>query len=131
MPAAPGRSRRLAVWGGIGGLGPVFVGSPSTIADILEDWVEETDVDGFNLAYALAHETFEDIVHYLVPELQKRGVYPTEYKPGTLRDKLFGDGPLLSATHPGRALPRHRGGEGRRGAPRGEAHKPRTGAGLR
>ncbi len=57
-------------------------------------------MDGFNLAYALAHETFEDIVHYLVPELQKRGVYPTEYKPGTLRDKLFGDGPLLSATHP-------------------------------
>ena len=71
----------LARWGGIGGLGPVFVGSPTTIADILQEWVEETDVDGFNLAYAVTHETFEDIVNFLVPELQRRGVYPTAYGP--------------------------------------------------
>lgn len=90
----------LARWGGIGGLGPVFVGSPATVADILQQWVDETDVDGFNLAYALAHETFEDVVKHLVPELQRRGVYPTAYKPGTLREKLFGDGPLLPGTHP-------------------------------
>jgi FMN-dependent oxidoreductase (nitrilotriacetate monooxygenase family) len=91
----------LAAWGGIGGMGPVFVGSPSTVADILEQWVEATGVDGFNLAYVVAHETFEDVVHYLVPELQKRGVYPNAYKPGTLREKLFGQGPLLPAEHPG------------------------------
>ncbi|CAN0626318.1 Dimethyl-sulfide monooxygenase [Burkholderia multivorans] len=90
----------LARWGGVGGLGPVFVGSPSTVADLLETWVEATDVDGFNLAYAVAHETFEDVVHYLVPELQRRGVYPTAYRPGTLREKLFGEGPLLGADHP-------------------------------
>jgi FMN-dependent oxidoreductase (nitrilotriacetate monooxygenase family) len=90
----------LAKWGGIGGLGPVFVGSPSTVADILQEWVEDTGVDGFNLAYALAHETFADIVGYLVPELQRRGVYPTAYKPGTLREKLFGEGRYLPATHP-------------------------------
>jgi FMN-dependent oxidoreductase (nitrilotriacetate monooxygenase family) len=90
----------LARWGGIGGLGPVFVGSPSTVADILQQWVEETDVDGFNLAYGVAHETFEDVVGYLVPELQRRGVYPTAYKPGTLREKLFGDGPYLPDIHP-------------------------------
>jgi FMN-dependent oxidoreductase (nitrilotriacetate monooxygenase family) len=89
----------LAAWGGIGGLGPVFVGSPTTIADILQEWVEDTDVDGFNLAYAVTPETHEDIVIHLVPELQKRGVYPTAYQPGTLRDKLFGDGPYLPATH--------------------------------
>jgi len=90
----------LARWGGIGGLGPVFVGSPSTIADILQGWVEETDVDGFNLAYAVTPETFEDVVDLLVPELQKRGVYPRAYRPGTLREKLFGDGPYLPASHP-------------------------------
>ncbi len=90
----------LARWAGIGGLGPVFVGSPSTIADILQEWVDETDVDGFNLAYALAHDSFEDVVGYVVPELQRRGVYPTAYRPGTLREKLFGDGPLLPDTHP-------------------------------
>ncbi len=90
----------LARWSGVGGLGPVFVGSPSTVADILQQWVEETDVDGFNLAYAVAHESFADVVHYLVPELQRRGVYPTAYREGTLREKLFGDGPLLPDSHP-------------------------------
>ncbi|RMD01352.1 LLM class flavin-dependent oxidoreductase [Aquitalea palustris] len=90
----------LARFGGIGGLGPVFVGSAATVADILQDWVEATDTDGFNLAYAVAHETFEDVVEYLVPELQRRGVYQTEYRPGTLREKLFGAGPLLPDNHP-------------------------------
>jgi len=78
----------------------VFVGSAAAVADILQDWVEATDTDGFNLAYAVAHETFEDVVEYLVPELQRRGVYQTEYRPGTLREKLFGAGPLLPANHP-------------------------------
>lgn len=91
----------LALWGGIGGVGPVSVGSPSTVADIVESWVEETDVDGFNLAYAVTPETFEDVVELLVPELQRRGVYPKAYRPGTLREKLFGDGPRLAAPHPG------------------------------
>ena len=90
----------LAKFGGIGGLGPVLVGSPSQVADILQEWVEDTGVDGFNLAYAVTPGTFEDVVNFIVPELQKRGAYPTEYKPGTLREKLFGDGPYLPTTHP-------------------------------
>ncbi|AWI58401.1 LLM class flavin-dependent oxidoreductase [Sinorhizobium fredii] len=93
--------RQLAEWGGIGGMGPVVVGSAETVADELQQWVEDTGVDGFNLAYAVTPETFEDIVGYLVPELQKRGVYPREYRPGTLREKLFGQGPRLEAPHPG------------------------------
>jgi long-chain alkane monooxygenase len=92
---------KLAEFGGIGGVGPVFVGSYKTIADMLQQWVEETDVDGFNLAYAITPGTFEDVVGYLVPELQRRGVYPTAYRPGTLREKLFGAGPYLQAPHPG------------------------------
>ncbi|WP_423210650.1 LLM class flavin-dependent oxidoreductase [Paracoccus yeei] len=90
----------LAKWGGIGGMGPLFVGSAATVADQLQEWIEETDVDGFNLAYALAHETFADVIGHVVPELQRRGVYPTAYRKGTLREKLFGDGPLLPETHP-------------------------------
>ena len=93
--------RELAEWIGIGGLGPRIVGGPATVADELQAWVEETDVDGFNLAYAVTHETFVDIVEHLVPELQKRGAYRTQYPPGTLREKLFGAGPRLPATHPG------------------------------
>jgi long-chain alkane monooxygenase len=93
--------RELAEWIGIGGLGPVFVGGPQTVANLMQEWVEETDVDGFNLAYAVTHETFEDIVNHLVPELQKRGIYKTDYQPGTLREKLFGAGPRLAQSHPG------------------------------
>ena len=90
----------LAQFGGIGGMGPVFVGSSQRIADILQEWVEETDVDGFNIAYAVTPDSFEDVVGHVVPELQKRGVYPTAYKPGTLREKLFGDRPYLPVNHP-------------------------------
>lgn len=90
----------LAKWGSVGGLGPLFVGSAATVADLLQEWVEATDLDGFNLAYAVAHETFEDVVEHLVPELQRRGVYPKGYKEGTLREKLFGDGPYLPESHP-------------------------------
>jgi long-chain alkane monooxygenase len=93
--------RELAEWIGIGGLGPVFVGGPQTVADLLQEWVAETDVDGFNLAYAVTHETFQDIVDHLVPELQKRGIYKTEYANGTLREKLFNCGARLPESHPG------------------------------
>jgi alkanesulfonate monooxygenase len=93
--------RELAEFGGIGGLGPVVVGSPATVADQLQAWIEDTDIDGFNLAYAVTPETFSDITDLLVPELQRRGVYKTAYAPGTLREKLFGRGPHLEAPHPG------------------------------
>ncbi len=36
----------------------------------------------------------------MVPELQRRGVYATQYREGTLREKLFGEGPYLPANHP-------------------------------
>jgi long-chain alkane monooxygenase len=93
--------RELAEWIGIGGLGPLFVGGPETTADLIEEWVEDTDVDGFNLAYAVTHETFSDIVEYLVPELQKRGRYKRDYASGTLREKLFGAGARLPSAHIG------------------------------
>jgi alkanesulfonate monooxygenase SsuD/methylene tetrahydromethanopterin reductase-like flavin-dependent oxidoreductase (luciferase family) len=93
--------RELAEWGGVGGMGPIAVGSPSTVADVLQEWVEETGVDGFNLCYAVAPETFVDVAELLVPELQRRGVFKTEYRPGTFREKLFGRGPRLGTEHPG------------------------------
>jgi alkanesulfonate monooxygenase len=43
--------REIAEWAAIGGLGPVFVGSPGQVADQMEGWVKDTDIDGFNLAY--------------------------------------------------------------------------------
>ncbi|EPF5996598.1 LLM class flavin-dependent oxidoreductase, partial [Acinetobacter baumannii] len=91
----------IANWNSLGGNGPVLVGSAETVSDALQQWVEDTDVDGFNLAYILAHQTFADVVEFIVPELQKRGVYQTSYAQGTLREKLFGAGPYLPENHRG------------------------------
>jgi long-chain alkane monooxygenase len=96
--------KELAEHVAIGGRGPVLVGSPSQIADELIAWVEATDIDGFNLAYAVMPETFADFVDLVVPELQRRGVYKRDYRQGTLRQKLFGaDRARLPKNHPGAA----------------------------
>ncbi|MBN8927737.1 MAG: 5,10-methylene tetrahydromethanopterin reductase [Rhodospirillales bacterium 69-11] len=93
--------REIARHAAIGGRGPVVVGGAETVADALQDWVAATDIDGFNLAYAVTPETFADIVDLVVPVLQDRGVYATEYAPGTLREKLYGPGRArLPASHP-------------------------------
>ncbi|MBJ9419597.1 LLM class flavin-dependent oxidoreductase [Acinetobacter oleivorans] len=91
----------IANWNSLGGNGPVLVGSAEKVSDALQQWVEDTDIDGFNLAYILAHQTFADVVEFIVPELQKRGVYQTSYAQGTLREKLFGAGPYLPENHRG------------------------------
>jgi len=69
-----------------------FVGTPEEIADIIEQWVEETGLDGFNFAYAIWPGTFEDIVNLLIPELQRRGLAQTEYSVpgGTFRENAYG-----------------------------------------
>ncbi|MBN9563274.1 MAG: LLM class flavin-dependent oxidoreductase [Alphaproteobacteria bacterium] len=93
--------REIAKHAAIGGRGPVVVGSAREVADEMQAWVEETDIDGFNLAYALTPETFEDIVDLVVPELQERGVYKRDYATGTLREKLYGPGRArLPSEHP-------------------------------
>ena len=100
--ADPGRSwtvQEVAEHVSIGGIGPVVVGSPSTVADELEAWIDDTGLDGFNLTFAVRPETFVTIVDLLVPELQRRGRYKRRYAEGTLRDKLFGHA-RLDASHP-------------------------------
>ncbi|RKG35518.1 LLM class flavin-dependent oxidoreductase [Acinetobacter guerrae] len=100
-PARIWTIEEIANWIGVGGNGPVLVGSAQTVADELQQWVEDTDVDGFNLAYILAHQTFQDVVYFIVPELQKRGVYPHQYSEGTLREKLFNSEAHLPNWHRG------------------------------
>jgi hypothetical protein len=54
-----------------------------------------------NLAYTVMPETFADFVDLVVPELQRRGRYKLDYAPGTLREKLYGQGRArLGADHP-------------------------------
>jgi FMN-dependent oxidoreductase (nitrilotriacetate monooxygenase family) len=92
--------REIARHAAIGGRGPVVIGSGEEVAEELRGWVEETDIDGFNLAYALTPGTFVDIADLVVPELQARGLFKHGYAPGTFREKLFGRGARLPASHP-------------------------------
>ncbi len=97
--------RAIARHAAIGGRGPVVVGSAGEVADELESWVEETGVDGFNLAYAVTPETFADFVDLVVPELQRRDRYKRDYAAGTLREKLYGSGrSRLGQDHPAAAF---------------------------
>ncbi len=100
-------ARKIARHASIGGRGPVVVGSAEEVADSLQEWVARTDVDGFNLAYAVTPETFADIADLVVPILQERGVFKRDYAPGTLREKLYGPGRArLGADHPAAAYRR-------------------------
>jgi len=89
--------------------GPFFaLGTGEEIADAIEGWVAETGIDGFNLRQFVTPGTVEDFVTYVVPELQKRGLYRTSYESSTLREHLFGSGSArLPSAHPGT---RYRGG---------------------
>src|SRR5262249_51399984 len=93
--------REVAQHVGIGGIGPVVVGTPEKVADEIEAWFEATDVDGVNMPFAVSPGDFEDIADGLGPELARRGRYKKAYAPGTLREKLFGQGRArLNAVHP-------------------------------
>jgi len=84
----------------VGGAAPVIVGAPATVVDEMERWMDETGVDGFNLSYTVLPECVTDFVDLIVPEMQRRGIYKTRYAPGTLREKLSGNGPRLKSPHP-------------------------------
>jgi alkanesulfonate monooxygenase len=64
------------------------IGTPIDIADQLEDWFRNGAADGFNLKPALLPDDLDDFIRLVVPELQKRGIYRTEYTGTTLREHL-------------------------------------------
>ncbi|AIV66901.1 LLM class flavin-dependent oxidoreductase [Burkholderia pseudomallei] len=103
--------RRMLEQMSIGGRYQPVVGSPSQVADELAAWVDETDVDGFNVTRTVVPESFDDFVDRVVPALQDRGLYKEDYdRAPTLRAKLFGAGGRLPDWHAGA---RHRFGRAR------------------
>ncbi len=76
----------------IGSVMPKIIGSPQTVADELERWVDETGCDGFNLVPVTQPQGFADFGELVVPELQRRGLMRTQYDGVTLRENYFGVG---------------------------------------
>lgn len=72
--------------GGYGGL--AFVGTPATIADEMQAWLEARACDGFNVMFPYLPGGLDDFVDKVVPELQARGLFRREYEGATLRENL-------------------------------------------
>jgi FMN-dependent oxidoreductase (nitrilotriacetate monooxygenase family) len=68
--------------------GLAFVGTPASIADEMEEWLEERGSDGFNVMFPWLPGGLDDFVDRVVPELQRRGLFRTDYQGRTLRDHL-------------------------------------------
>lgn len=64
------------------------VGTPEKVADTLEQWFREGAADGFNIMPPYMPGALEDFVDQVVPILQKRGLFRTEYEGTTLRENL-------------------------------------------
>ncbi|MCP1144484.1 LLM class flavin-dependent oxidoreductase [Lysinibacillus endophyticus] len=65
-----------------------IVGTPEQIADQLQEWFENEAADGFNVMSPTFPDGLNDIVDLVIPELQRRGIFRTEYEGTTLRENL-------------------------------------------
>ncbi|MFC9775274.1 LLM class flavin-dependent oxidoreductase [Paenibacillus chitinolyticus] len=64
-----------------------FIGTPEKVADLIQEYFEAGAVDGFMLSAAVP-SGLEDFVDHVVPILQQRGIFRTEYESDTLRGNL-------------------------------------------
>ncbi|SFI65184.1 FMN-dependent oxidoreductase, nitrilotriacetate monooxygenase family [Pseudomonas syringae] len=65
-----------------------LIGTPEQLADELQRWFEQGAADGFNVLVPHLPGGLEDVAQLLVPELQRRGLFRTEYEGTTLRENL-------------------------------------------
>lgn len=68
--------------------GLAFVGTARTVADEMETWLHERGSDGFNLMFPWLPGGLDEFTSQVIPELQRRGLFRTEYEGSTLRDHL-------------------------------------------
>lgn len=92
--------RQLLEQHAMGGRYPLVVGDPQQVADALLQWVDQADIDGFNLTRIVNPGSYRDFIDLVVPELQSRGRYKTAYHAGSLRQKLFRKQDRLPTCHP-------------------------------
>jgi len=64
------------------------IGTPTDIADAMEEWMDANAADGFNITPTHLPAGIEDFVELVIPELQRRGRYRRHYEGATLRENL-------------------------------------------
>ncbi|TBU73518.1 nitrilotriacetate monooxygenase [Pseudomonas daroniae] len=77
----------------------VVYGTPVTIVDQMQEWLENEGADGFIIQFPFFPTPLEDFVELVVPELQRRGIYRQEYEGTTLRENLGIPRPVHPAQH--------------------------------
>jgi FMN-dependent oxidoreductase (nitrilotriacetate monooxygenase family) len=80
-----------------------IVGGPKEVADQLEQWFVERACDGFVLSATHVPGAYEDFVAFVVPELQRRGLFRKDYAGSTLRQNLGLPVPTIAEWHYTRA----------------------------
>jgi FMN-dependent oxidoreductase (nitrilotriacetate monooxygenase family) len=68
--------------------GNMVKGDPTHVADVMEDWYRSKACDGFVLSMPVEPRSLRDFVDLVVPELQRRGLRPPDYRGPTLRDNM-------------------------------------------
>lgn len=68
---------------------PRYVGSAATVVDQMQELFESGCCDGFIVTHALSPDSLSRFVEFVVPELQRRGLFRTDYPGTTFRDSLF------------------------------------------
>jgi FMN-dependent oxidoreductase (nitrilotriacetate monooxygenase family) len=81
-----------------GKLPPPWVGSPKEVADKFEEWFTKPACDGFVIGAGCVPGGYEDFGRFVVPELQRRGLFHKDYRGTTLRENLGLPKPV--ARHP-------------------------------
>lgn len=78
-----------------------YIGTPDEVAANIEEFVDESGVDGFLLHQFLSPGTLDDFSELLAPKLRERGLFGGFPDSGTLRSRLRTDGSdVLGADHP-------------------------------
>lgn len=76
---------------GVSQMTPALVGTPTMIADRMQDMFESECCDGFVVCPSISPGMYQQFVTTVVPELQRRGIYRKEYTGRTLRDRICGE----------------------------------------
>jgi alkanesulfonate monooxygenase SsuD/methylene tetrahydromethanopterin reductase-like flavin-dependent oxidoreductase (luciferase family) len=74
--------------GGLANMQFVATGTAGHIADVMREWFEAGTCDGFAIVAPILPKSIEDFVELVVPELQRRGLFRTEYESSTLAERF-------------------------------------------
>ena len=81
-------ARDFVTFSGRGQVQDAMVGGPKEIADKFEQMFVERGCDGFVIAATYVPGSYADFVQHIVPELQRRGLFHSDYRGKTLRENL-------------------------------------------